>query len=180
MMGSRRPLSRLCCALAVAMAGVVVPALHTGAVITGTLACAHLHASYSFTPPEFTGSSFAVQADGSCTTGGAATATTGSGTVTLEEAPAPFTGAGTVNHYDLALSVGGTTIVTVFDALQLPYSVPVGPPLSEGVFDYGGVGTIQFDNGASGHGVLNEHCSFDAAAFLITCDDDAVFLAQLG
>jgi hypothetical protein len=158
MMGSRRPLSRLCCALAVAMAGVVVPALHTGAVITGTLACAHLHASYSFTPPEFTGS----------------------GTVTLEEAPAPFTGAGTVNHYDLALSVGGTTIVTVFDALQLPYSVPVGPPLSEGVFDYGGVGTIQFDNGASGHGVLNEHCSFDAAAFLITCDDDAVFLAQLG
>lgn len=175
MQGPFRSLSRCAAALALATLAVVLPSLHTAALNTSILACAHLHAAYSYDPTVFSSSVTVTVSASTCSTGGTDTGTSGSGTVVLQEPGGALAGTAWLNHYDLFLTVGSTAVHTAFDADVVPYAVPLGAAsLVQGIFDHGDTGLLQFSTGP-GSGVLTERCAFNSSSSLTTCFDDAVF-----
>lgn len=178
-MGRRAPLRRRLGILAAPLLAVGVFASHVqpaGAI--PLFACPHFHAVWSYVPLQSFGVPMGIAVSSSACIAGTATslATSGSGTVTQQQPGGLLTGTGSENHYDLTLSVGGTSVHTVFDAVMVPVAPPGQLNLSASLA-YAQAGTVQFE-GAGGGGVMVERCTFDSAANLITCTDDGSFVSE--
>jgi hypothetical protein len=182
-MGLRAPLCRRLCILAAPLLALGIFATRVqDAGAMPLFACPHFQAVWSYVPQGFFGMTNAITVSGSTCTVGAVSngSTSGGGTVTLEQPGGPLAGTAWENHYDLNLGVGGAAVHTVFDAVMVPFSVPVAAPGTanlSGLFDYGLAGTVQFE-GATGSGVMTERCTFDPVAFVITCIDEGSFVSE--